>query len=252
VPSRALCWSLARGRTQRHASLGMAIPESSGPKVFNARKPYPEVRRQLRSLRVLTAAFRAADLAEPAGDAVVADQPAVAPEASLFEVIRLLTKHERVRVSGGQGDVGVIARADLHKLVGRTWLFGMVAFIEIVLTTRVAARWSEAEWSALLPTGRLEKCRQVRDERRRRGQVCELIDCLQFSDKAQILIGDPLELSLLGFESKTAAKRATGELELLRNNLAHSQEIVTDHWFEIAGLARRIELAMEEASGLGL
>ncbi len=224
------------------------------PETGAVRKPYPEVLRQLRSLRVLTTAFRAADLAEPVAATsagLPAEAPTVAAEATLFDVIRLLTDHEQIRVSGSDGAERVIARADLQKLVGRTWLFGMVAFIEIVLTTRVARRWSEAEWSAKLPAGRLEKCRQVRDERRRRGQVCELIDCLQFSDKAQILIDDPLELSLLGFASKTAAKRATGELELLRNNLAHSQEIVTDHWFQIAGLARRIEATMEQAASLG-
>lgn len=224
---------------------------ASAPAV--TRKPYPEVLRQLRSLRVLTKAFCAADLADPVGaDAVPAnDIPLVAPEADLFAVIRLLTEHERLGVAGADGPAGVIVRADLQKLVGRTWLFGMVPFVEIVLTTRVSRRWSEAEWSAMLPAGRLEKCRQVRDERRRRGQACELIDCLQFSDKAQILIDDPEELALLGFGSKTAAKRATGELELLRNSLAHSQEIVTDHWAQLAGLVQRIEATLQTAAHLG-
>lgn len=233
----------------------IAMAADSAPStIAPTRAPYPEVLRQLRSLRVLANAFNAGDLAEPLAPVPGAPpEPALvlAPHAKLFEVIRLLSAHERLWVSGPDGVAGQILRADLQKLVGRTWLFGMVAFIEIVLTTRVARRWPEAEWSAKLPAGRLEKCRQVRDERRRRGQECELIDCLQFSDKAQILIDDPEELALLGFSAKTPAKRATGNLELLRNNLAHSQEIVTDQWFQIAALAQRMEATLETAAGMG-
>ena len=155
-------------------------------------------------------------------------------------------------VGGEAGLVGVVRREDLQKLVGRTWLFGMVAFIEIYMGARIAQRWSEAEWSARLPAGRLEKCRLVLEERRRRGQVCELIDCLQLPDKAQLLLDDEAERALFGFDSKTAGKRATGNLELLRNNLAHSQEIVSDHWTQIANLARRIEQTLEATAKLGL
>ncbi len=213
-----------------------------------------EILRQLRSLRVLANAFCAADLAEPAdGLAAIGTATVLAADAKLFEVIRLLSEGEEVRVAGAAGSRdGVIRRDDLQKLVGRTWLFGIVTFIEIYMTARIAQRWAEAQWSARLPAGRLEKCRQVLAERRRRGQTCELLDCLQLPDKAQLLLDDDEERALFGFDSKTAGKRATGNLELLRNNLAHSQEIVSDHWTQIANLARRIEQTLEATAKLGL
>lgn len=69
--------------------------------------------------------------------------------------------------------------------------------------------------------------RQLQDERRSRGQPVELIDCLQITDKGQVIIEDPRELSEMGFKSNGEASRAIRELESLRNNLAHAQSIST-------------------------
>jgi ABC-type sulfate/molybdate transport systems ATPase subunit len=48
-------------------------------------------------------------------------------------------------------------------------------------------------------------------------------------------------LEYLGFNSKRTAKQISKELESLRNNLAHSQDIVTHDWPQIARLAKRFE-----------
>jgi hypothetical protein len=87
-------------------------------------------------------------------------------------------------------------------------------------------------------------CRQ-RDERRRRGQECQLLDCVQFSDVAQILLDEPQALRAFGFESKAAAKRVIKEFESLRNNLAHAQDIITYDWAQIARMAQTIEAHTE-------
>jgi hypothetical protein len=120
-------------------------------------------------------------------------------------------------------------------------MFGIVAAVEIHFIRRIQFRWTESEWTTFLSPGRLEKARQVQTERERRGERCALLHCLQLSDKAQILINDPAELSQLGFESKSAALRGAGNLERLRNNLAHSQPIVDTLWTQIANLALRAE-----------
>jgi hypothetical protein len=78
------------------------------------------------------------------------------------------------------------------------------------------------------------------EERRRRGQHCELEDCLQLSDKAQILMQSPGQLNDFGFKTKSTAKQAVKELESLRNNLAHSQDIVTHDWAQIARMTQRL------------
>ena len=72
-------------------------------------------------------------------------------------------------------------------------------------------------------------------------QPCQLLDCLQISDKARILLEDPTQIAEFGFASKAAAKRVIRELESLRNNLAHGQDIVTHDWAQIARLARQVQ-----------
>ena len=49
---------------------------------------------------------------------------------------------------------------------------------------------------------------------------------------------------LFGFPSKNAAIEAAKQLEWLRNNLAHAQDIATHDWAAIARIALRIEEAV--------
>jgi len=162
-------------------------------------------------------------------------------DASLASVIHVLTRHDYcfVRTLGEVN--GVITRADFRSPIVRMWLFGIITFIEMMLTERIRDLWPGEEWSTRLTPGRLEKARALQLERGRRGQPCDLLDCLQFSDRTQILMEDEEQRAAFGFSSKAAARRVFKELESLRNNLAHAQDIVTHDWAQIARMARRIE-----------
>ena len=56
-----------------------------------------------------------------------------------------------------------------------------------------------------------------------------------------ILAGHDQAMQRLGFDSIRVAKRAIKELESLRNNLSHAQDIVTHDWAQIARLSQRME-----------
>jgi hypothetical protein len=56
-----------------------------------------------------------------------------------------------------------------------------------------------------------------------------------------ILMEDGESRRELGFTSRSAAKRAIHEFASLRNNLAHSQDIVTHDWGQIARMTHRVE-----------
>jgi hypothetical protein len=162
-------------------------------------------------------------------------------DAPLSEVIRVLTLYDFCFVTS-MGDVaGVITRGDMQQPVVRMWLFGIITLMEMELLERIRARWPDGGWTRLLSAGRLDKAQALLGERRRRGQHVDLADCLQLSDKAQILMEDEEERAAFGLYSKGAAKRVIRDLESLRNNLAHAQDIVTHDWPQIARLARRIE-----------
>ncbi len=161
--------------------------------------------------------------------------------ASLSEVIHVLTRHNHCFVALLGNVAGIITRSDIQKPIVRMWLFGIITLIEMNFVERINAKWAEEDWSGLLTPTRLNKAKELYEERRRRKQYCDLLDCLQFSDKAKIIIEDPEELENLGFKSKRIAKQVSRELESLRNNLAHSQDIVTHDWPQIARMAKRFE-----------
>ncbi len=109
---------------------------------------------------------------------------------------------------------------------------------------RIRERWPDGAWQALLSPGRLDKARLLRGERERRGQAAELLECLQLSDKAVILMEEPDLLVELGFRSKRAAEANLKELESLRNHIAHTQDVVSHHWHQIARISRRFDEAL--------
>ena len=144
-------------------------------------------------------------------------------DASLSEVIHVLTRHNHCFVS----------------LLGS--VAGIITLIEMNFVEKIRLKWPAESWINLITRSRLKKAEDLLEERRRRKQNCDLLDCLQFSDKARILIEDPAQLEELGLQSKKIAKQLSKELESLRNNLAHSQDIVTHDWPQIARLAKRFE-----------
>ncbi len=164
-------------------------------------------------------------------------------DAPLWEVIAVLTLHHHCFVTAFGEVTGVIGRGDMQKPIVRMWLFGIVTMLEMSFVDRIREHWPNGGWEATLSPGRLDKARQLRAERERRGQPADLLDCLQLSDKAQVVLSDEGLIEAYGFETRGAAKRVVKDLESLRNNLAHGQDIVTHDWPQIARLARRIEQA---------
>jgi hypothetical protein len=165
----------------------------------------------------------------------------VAGDATLSDVIHVLTRHDYCFVTSLEEVIGVIGRNDINKPIVRMWLFGLITMIEMRLVEVIQETLSEDDWLSCLSAARLEKARAMQAERERRNQHCELIDCLQLSDKGRIIVEHPRLLELFGFDSKAAARRAIKSTESLRNNLAHAQDIVTHDWAQIARLSRRVE-----------
>jgi hypothetical protein len=166
--------------------------------------------------------------------------------SSLTDVIEVLTRHNWCFVSAFGTVVGVISRIDIQKPAIRMWLFGILTVAEQEFTERVRQKWPDESWTGLLSQQRLEKARELRADRERRNENCELLDCLQLGDKMAILISDPEELARLGIRTPSAAKRASKQIESLRNSLAHAQTLVENDWPPIVRLARHIEQILQD------
>jgi hypothetical protein len=140
---------------------------------------------------------------------------------------------------------GIVTRADLDDPPVRMWLFGLITLIEMRFATLIIRRFPAGGWEQYLSEKRLEKAAALQEERRRRKQDPQLIDCLQFSDKAQVVIRDEQLREQVGFASRRRAEQAIKNLEKLRNNLAHAQDIVALDWQTIVNLSENLEAVIE-------
>jgi hypothetical protein len=131
-----------------------------------------------------------------------------------------------ITVLGAVG--GVITHADLQKPPVRMWVFGIVTLIEMRCLELIERHCPADAWKEHVSEGRLQKAQALLDERRRRNQNVRLIDCLQFSDKGQIIARSEEIRQHTIFTSRRQAEEATKKLEQLRNNVAHAQDLSKD------------------------
>jgi len=140
------------------------------------------------------------------------------------------------------GDIcGIITHADLQKPAVRMWLFGIVTLIEMRFSELVEQNCPDGAWKEFLSEGRLQKANALLAERSRRNQRLQLLDCLQFSDKGQIVARNEDIRKHTIFQSRRQAEDAIKKLEQLRNNLAHAQDILISDWDTIIQLCQFIE-----------
>ncbi len=173
------------------------------------------------------------------------DEQIVPPGASIREVVERLDAWDCLFVPSFGMVAGIITRTDMEKPPARMWLFGLLTVVEHALESALRRRYPDGSWTGLLSAGRVERARALQAERRRRGEVADLVSCLQFGDKGYALFRDPGARDRFGLASRTAAREAMRNLEMLRNALAHSQPIVTAYWENIHRFTHAIDVILE-------
>jgi hypothetical protein len=161
--------------------------------------------------------------------------------APLADVVLKLNGASRlfVRILGAVS--GIVTMSDLQKPPVRMWLFGMITLVEMRMGRLVEQLCEGENWRQFLSEGRLQKATALLEERRRRSQNLRLIDCLQFSDKAQVIARNEAIRCLTKFTSRRQVEDACRALENLRNNLAHSQDIISNDWPTIVMLSADLD-----------
>ncbi len=161
--------------------------------------------------------------------------------ASLSDVVMGLSDAPRLFISFLGSIAGIVTRSDLQKPPVRMWLFGMITIVEMRFGSLIESHLPGDSWKEHLSAGRLSKAESLLEERRRRNQDLDLLDCLQFSDKGHIIARhEPIRRQTV-FESRRKMEEVVKELEALRNNLAHSQDIIKCNWDIILRLTENLE-----------
>ena len=162
-------------------------------------------------------------------------------DASLSDVILVLTRYEHCFISVLDAVAGVVTKAELESPIIRMWLFGMITMLEMAFATRIREQWPNDSWADLCSANRLRKAEELYSERRRLNQHTDLVDCLQLGDKAQVLINDADYMSKFDISSKGQADKLIKSISSLRNNLAHGQSIIAYDWPQIVRMTQRLE-----------
>ncbi|HYV39396.1 MAG TPA: hypothetical protein VE988_27150 [Gemmataceae bacterium] len=170
----------------------------------------------------------------------LADAKVLNDTAPLLDVIMALSRSPflLVKVLGRVG--GIITLADLQKPPVRMWLFGIVTMVEMRFADLIDRHCPGETWIQHLSEGRLQKARLLLEERRRRNQKLELLDCLQFADKVTIIAKNEDVRKQTVFATRRQAEDTAKRLEQLRNNLAHSQDILAMDWDTIVEICEFI------------
>lgn len=172
----------------------------------------------------------------------------------MLHALKLLVATRQVFVITLGRVSGIITKGDLQKPPMRMWLFSIVSLLEMQLLRLIKARHPRESWKSLLNGNRLEKAQQILTGRKSRNEAIDLADCLQLADKRTVILKTDGLWQQLGFTSKSACEAQLAEIELLRDELAHSQDIISGRWPQLVELAENTErllAACEELEKLG-
>ncbi len=147
---------------------------------------------------------------------------------------------------------GIITQADLNKPPIRVYLFGLVSLLEMHLSYWIRTSYPGDSWQKSLSSNRLALAEKVRDERRKRKQDLDLIDCLQFGDKRDLVVKLEAVRNDLDMGSKKKSESRLRDAEDLRNPLAHSQYdlVCGATWNELIELVQWMESVINKSDAV--
>ncbi|MFJ5763655.1 hypothetical protein ACIQAA_32120 [Neobacillus sp. NPDC093182] len=171
----------------------------------------------------------------------------VSDSTPLLQTLFIFKNTERLFIIEGNRITKVVTLADLQKPPIRMLLFGVISVLEMHLYRIISEYFAEDSWKSHLSTKRIQLAEELFLQRKARNEAIKLSDCLQLCDKRDIVLNEQPLRELLGFESKSKGKDFFKKLEILRNNLAHSQDLNTQNsWTEMISLIEQTENVLEQ------
>ncbi|MDA3960281.1 MAG: hypothetical protein PF961_05795 [Planctomycetota bacterium] len=167
---------------------------------------------------------------------IPAQGPAIAGAVDLATAVDMLIEHPVYAVTRGDERIGRVDRSCINSLPFRCWIFGILTAVEMGLKNRHLVG---EFWRTHIGAERLEKARALKQERNRRGQDVNTVECLQFGDLARLHLQQD-SVRWFDFASKRRAKSTFRQIELLRNNVAHAQDLGDDDWPLLATIAQAL------------
>jgi hypothetical protein len=141
---------------------------------------------------------------------------------------------------------GIVTFGDLQKAPVRMWLFGLISLLEMQMLRIIRAHYPDDSWLGLVPKRRLNRARDILLDRKTRNEAVDLADCLQFCDKRDLILTSATLQRRLELDQLADPKCFFEDLEDLRNDLAHAQNILASRRDSLLPLARQTTELLEK------
>lgn len=160
---------------------------------------------------------------------------------SLFLALDKLQSKQWLIVNILNHSGGIVTRGDLQKQPVRMWLFGIISILDMQLSKLIEEKLNTDEWFSLISGGRQESANKIFGARKKDGVDISLIECIQICDKSTIIQKSENLRMMLGFDSAKKTEAIFKSIQILRDSLAHSNQLVSSSWPEYVACAKIIE-----------
>ena len=165
----------------------------------------------------------------------------VSANAPLIDVFLILRDVPRVFVLYGNAVEGIITRADLQRGPVRLMLYALTALLEVHLQRLIYIFHGDGSWEKVARPERTSKAKKRYRVLSLRNESIDLVSCLQFIDKANVLIFSRKMDKVrkrLGLAGRKSSETFFDRAKHLRDNLAHSHDLTIKlSWPDVVDLA---------------
>lgn len=150
----------------------------------------------------------------------------ISDSTSVLQLLEILKRRDYVFILEKDSVTKIVTVADLHKQPIRMLTFSLISLLEMYLVEAIRELHPNEEWKEKLNETRLSKAKKTWELRKIKNEELTLLDNTQLSDKGIIVRNTPVLLEQMGFSSKSKCSDFFSNIEWLRNNTAHAQEII--------------------------
>ncbi|WP_375090976.1 hypothetical protein ACDZ29_12880 [Peribacillus sp. RS7] len=158
----------------------------------------------------------------------------VSDSTPLIQLLHIFKNKTRVFVLENNSIKKLITHADLQKPPIRMLIFGYITLLEMRMSDIIMDRFGDGSWHPMISEDRLEKATELYRRRIDKNEDINLIECLQISDKFDIIHKDEELKCFFQIPSKSKGKKDANAIRKLRDKISHANELGLDmSWMEI-------------------
>jgi len=178
----------------------------------------------------------------------IAVEDLISDATPLAKMFSLLGSRHYFFVLVGGAVSGIVTRADLNKPPARIYLFGLISLLEMHLVFWIRKEFGD-RWKEHVKRDRMAEAIKLFAERRKKGQELDLCECLQFCDKAALIMSSDDLCRLFSIAGTKSGEKIFRRIQSLRDLLAHGQtNLAEDYsWEELSRVVRWMEDALEKS-----